>query len=117
MIPRPAWRYNLETLNNLILVVCILLRVLDQVQCFRLTQHCFNSFLLFYSITDTCFGRIELLLLKKIVNNYSNNVVLDGNPGPDETTYLLLHCYLYCFFKSIHTRHKFNSKVQTSTKA
>jgi hypothetical protein len=28
------------------LVVCILLRVLDQVQSFRLTQHCLNSCLL-----------------------------------------------------------------------
>jgi hypothetical protein len=32
------------TLN---LVVCILFRILDQVQGFRLTQHCFNSCLLF----------------------------------------------------------------------
>jgi hypothetical protein len=40
------------------LVVCILLRVLGQVQGFRLTQHCFW---IFYLITATC-------------------VALDGNP-------------------------------------
>jgi hypothetical protein len=37
------------------LVVCILLRVLDQVQGFRQTQHCLNSCLIFYSIIATCF--------------------------------------------------------------
>jgi hypothetical protein len=41
-------RSSLST-SVLNLVVCILLRVLDQVQGFCLTQHCFNSCLLFYS--------------------------------------------------------------------
>jgi hypothetical protein len=44
------------------LVVCILLRVLDQVQGFRLTQHRSNSCLLFYSITATCFGRMTIFM-------------------------------------------------------
>jgi hypothetical protein len=44
------------------LVVCILLRVLDQVQVqgFRLTQHCLNTCLVFYSIATTCFGRMTM---------------------------------------------------------
>jgi hypothetical protein len=47
------------TLN---LVVCILLRVLDQVQVqgFRLTHHCFNTWLVFYLIAAACFGRMTI---------------------------------------------------------
>jgi hypothetical protein len=59
------------------LVVCILLHVLDQVQGFCLTQHRFNTCLLFYSITATCFGPTS------IVNAYWNSVALDRNPEPD----------------------------------
>jgi hypothetical protein len=54
------------------LVVFILLRVLDQVQGFRLTQHCLNSCLLFYSITATCFGRMTIF----------RSSALDGNLEP-----------------------------------
>jgi hypothetical protein len=65
LVAGPAWRlltsspafYTLALTLILNLIVCILLRVLDQVQGFRLTQHCFNSCLVFYSITATCFGR------------------------------------------------------------
>jgi hypothetical protein len=31
-----------------------------QVQGFRLTQHCLNSCLVFYSLTTTCFGRMTI---------------------------------------------------------
>jgi hypothetical protein len=35
-----------------------------QVQGFRLTQHCLNSCLVFYSITATCFGRMTIFRWK-----------------------------------------------------
>jgi hypothetical protein len=80
--------------------VCILLRVLAQVQGIRLTQLYFNSCLLFYSnyplhvsvVRPSSSGNIHIHLkmvvrpkhvaanLNKIVNNYSNRAALDGNP-------------------------------------
>jgi hypothetical protein len=75
----------LITIPVLNLVVCILLRLLDQVQGFHLTQHCLNSCLVFYSVTATCFGRMTIFkwLLNKILNNCSNSVALDGYPEPE----------------------------------
>jgi hypothetical protein len=57
----------LVNIHFLSLVVCILLRVLDQVQGFRLMQHCLNSCLLFlFKLTATCFGLMTILKQKYI---------------------------------------------------
>jgi hypothetical protein len=53
---------NIHTLI-LKLVVCVLLRVLGQVQGFRLTQHCFEYF---YPVTATCFGLMTIFRWKYI---------------------------------------------------
>jgi hypothetical protein len=66
------------------LIVCIMLHVLDQVEGFCLMQHCFNSCLLFYSnfrMKMVIQPKHVAVTLNKIVNNYSNSVVLDGNPS------------------------------------
>jgi hypothetical protein len=52
----------------------------EQVQGFRLMQHCLNSWNISEDgrTTKTCSG-----YWIKIVNNYSNSVTLDGNPESD----------------------------------
>jgi hypothetical protein len=46
------------------LVVCILLRVLGQVEGFRLTQHWFEYFI--YLVTATCFGLMTIFKRKRL---------------------------------------------------
>jgi hypothetical protein len=68
-----AVNLKMQHISLVNLVVCILLRVLDQVQGFHLTQHCSNSF-----IYLSCF-----LFLVFYFCFYSNSVALDGNPEPN----------------------------------
>jgi hypothetical protein len=63
---------RIELRRTLKLVVCILLRVLGQVQGFRLTQ---RIGLNIYSVTATCFGLMTIFRW--------TSVALDGNPEPD----------------------------------
>jgi hypothetical protein len=53
------------------LITCFLaqlIRMVDQVQGFRLTQHCFfNSCFVFFSITATCFGLMTIFRRKYVM--------------------------------------------------
>jgi hypothetical protein len=67
VIPTALVTYRrINVILDLNSVVCILLRVLDQVQVqgFLLTQHCLNTCLVFYSVTATCFGRMTIFKRK-----------------------------------------------------
>jgi hypothetical protein len=65
---------NIDRRLILKLVACILLRVLEQFQGFRLTQHCFNSCLVFYLNNRYIFRSYDHLQAW---------IALDGNPEPD----------------------------------